>query len=110
MYEAVQQAVVDMREAAREAGEEESAALQNASKWLAENREAYKALKAEVDAYNQAVLTDISNNELVDTSTVDNYNDYKEYVNSLDEALKKRVKLGELTQEEADSLKEQKIT
>ena len=110
MYEAAQQAVVDMREAAREAGEEESVALQNASKWLAENREAYKALKAEVDAYNQAVLADISNNELADTSTVDNYKDYKEYVNSLDEALKKRVELGELTQEEANSLKEQKIT
>lgn len=110
IYEATQQAVVDMREAAREAGEEESAALQNASKWLAENREGYKALKAEVDAYNQAVLEDISNNELTDTSTVDNYKEYKEYVNSLDEALKKRVEANELTQEEADLLKEQKIT
>lgn len=110
IYEAIQQAVVDMREAAREAGEEESAALQNASKWLVENREGYKALKAEVDAYNQAVLEDISNNELADTSTVDNYKEYKEYVNSLDEALKKRVEVNELTQEEADLLKEQKIT
>lgn len=110
IYEATQQAVVDIREAAREAGEEESAALQNASKWLAENREAYKALKAEVDAYNQAVLTDISNNELADTSTVDNYKEYKEYINSLDKALKKRVEVNELTQEEADLLKEQKIT
>lgn len=110
MYEAAQQAAADMSAAARDAEEKQSKALQNVSKWLVENKEGYKALKAEVDAYNQAVLEDISNNELTNTSTIDNYTEYKEYVNSLDEALKKRVKVNELTQEEADLLKEQKIT